>query len=41
MARYLTYRLLLLLPVLVGISVLVFLLIQMVPGDVVDVLLGL
>jgi peptide/nickel transport system permease protein len=33
--------LLLLLPVLVGISVLVFLLIQMVPGDVVDVLLGL
>jgi peptide/nickel transport system permease protein len=41
MARYITYRLLLLLPVLVGISVVVFSLIQLIPGDVVDVLLGI
>ncbi|MGA9348001.1 MAG: ABC transporter permease, partial [Anaerolineae bacterium] len=41
MARYITYRLLLLLPVLVGISVVVFLLIHLIPGDVVDVLLGI
>jgi peptide/nickel transport system permease protein len=40
MARYLAYRLLLLLPVLIGISVVVFLLIHLIPGDMVDVLLG-
>jgi peptide/nickel transport system permease protein len=41
MTRYIAYRLLLLLPVLVGISVVVFLLIHLIPGDVVDVLLGI
>ena len=41
MIRYITYRLLLLVPVLVGISVVVFLLIHLIPGDVVDVLLGI
>jgi peptide/nickel transport system permease protein len=41
MTRYIAYRLLLALPVLFGISVLVFLLIQLIPGDVVDVLLGM
>lgn len=41
MIRYTAYRLLLLLPVLVGISVVVFLLIHLIPGDVVDVLLGI
>jgi peptide/nickel transport system permease protein len=41
MARYITYRLLLLVPVLAGISVVVFLLIHLIPGDVVDVLLGI
>lgn len=41
MARYTVYRLLLLVPVLVGISVVVFLLIHLIPGDVVDVLLGI
>jgi len=41
MTRYTAHRLLLLLPVLVGISVVVFLLIHLIPGDVVDVLLGI
>lgn len=41
MTRYIIYRLLLALPVLAGISVVVFLLIHMIPGDVVDVLLGM
>lgn len=41
MTRYVLYRLLLALPVLFGISVVVFLLIQMIPGDVVSVLLGM
>jgi peptide/nickel transport system permease protein len=41
MTRYIAYRLLLLVPVLVGISVVVFLLIHLIPGDVVDVLLGI
>lgn len=41
MTRYTVYRLLLLVPVLVGISIVVFLLIHLIPGDVVDVLLGI
>lgn len=41
MTRYVAYRVLLALPVLFGISVVVFLLIQAVPGDVVSVLLGM
>ena len=41
MIRYATYRLLLAVPVLFGISLVVFLLIQMVPGDVVSALLGM
>ncbi len=41
MTRYVAYRLLLALPVLFGISLVVFLLIQMVPGDVVSALLGM
>jgi peptide/nickel transport system permease protein len=41
MVRYLAYRFALLLPVLFGISVVVFLLIQMIPSDVVDILLGM
>ncbi len=41
MTRYIIYRLLLALPVLVGICVVVFLLIHLIPGDVVDVLLGM
>jgi len=41
MTRYIIYRLLSALPVLVGISVVVFLLIHLIPGDVVDVLLGM
>jgi peptide/nickel transport system permease protein len=40
MARYLARRLVLLVPVLFGVSVLVFVLIRLIPGDVVDVLLG-
>lgn len=41
MTRYIAYRLLLLVPVLVGISVVVFFLIHLIPGDMVDVLLGI
>ena len=40
MLRFLARRLVLLVPVLFGVSVLVFVLIRLVPGDVVDVLLG-
>jgi peptide/nickel transport system permease protein len=40
MVRYLARRLVLLVPVLLGVSVLVFVLIRLIPGDVVDVLLG-
>jgi peptide/nickel transport system permease protein len=40
MVRYLARRLVLLVPVLFGVSVLVFVLIRLIPGDVVDVLLG-
>jgi peptide/nickel transport system permease protein len=39
--KYVGYRLLLLLPTLLGISVAVFLLIHLIPGDVVAVLLGM
>lgn len=41
MIRYVAYRLLLAVPVLFGISLVVFLLIQMIPGDVVSALLGM
>ena len=41
MTRYVAYRLLLAVPVLFGISLVVFSLIQMIPGDVVSVLLGM
>ncbi len=40
MARYIVRRLLLLVPVLLGVSTLVFLLIHMIPGDPVEVMLG-
>jgi peptide/nickel transport system permease protein len=39
-ARYITRRLLALIPVLLGISVVVFMLVHLVPGDVVSVMLG-
>lgn len=40
MVRYIARRLVALIPVLLGISVVVFLLVRLVPGDVVSVLLG-
>lgn len=40
MARYLFRRLLAVIPVLLGISIVVFLLVHLVPGDVVSVMLG-
>jgi len=41
MLKYVLYRLLLLIPVLLGVSFLVFSLFWIVPGDVVDILIGL
>lgn len=40
MARYIARRLIALIPVLLGISIVVFLLVHLVPGDVVSVMLG-
>ncbi len=40
MGKYIVRRLILMLPVLIGISILVFLLLRLLPGDVIDVLLG-
>lgn len=40
MLRYIAHRMLLLVPTLFGISLVVFLLIQFIPGDAVDMLLG-
>ena len=40
MKRYLAYRLLLLVPVVWGVSTLVFLLIHLIPGDPIEVMLG-
>jgi peptide/nickel transport system permease protein len=40
MYRYLANRLALLIPVLFGVSILIFLLVHLIPGDLVDVLLG-
>ena len=40
MGRYLTGRLIQILPVLVGVSVVIFVLVRLIPGDVVDVMIG-
>lgn len=40
MLRYIIYRLLSLIPVLIGVSLLVFLSVWVIPGDVVDVMMG-
>ncbi|MCL5075981.1 MAG: ABC transporter permease [Chloroflexi bacterium] len=40
MSRYISQRLILLLPVLLGVSIVIFLSISLIPGDVVQVLLG-
>src|SRR5512139_982776 len=40
MARFIAIRLLSLLPILLGASILVFSIIHMVPGDVVDIMIG-
>jgi peptide/nickel transport system permease protein len=40
MGRYLTGRLIQILPVLVGVSVVVFVLVRLIPGDVVDIMIG-
>lgn len=40
MGRYIAKRLLIAVPVLFGISVVIFLLVRLIPGDIIDVLLG-